>query len=105
MVAEIHLANIFFTDVSASKIRPVLLLKANSFGDILYLPLTSNILVNGFKIDNNNLQEGFLPKTSVVVYEKPGVIAKSLLIKKIGTLHTKAYGEVLNALMHFLQKK
>jgi len=104
MVAEIHLANIYFTDVSASKIRPILLLKVNSFGDVLYLPLTTNIMVNGFKIDSSNLREGLLPKTSVVVHEKPGVIAKSLLIKKIGTLHAETHGEVMKALVDFIQK-
>jgi len=47
MVGEIYLANIFFTNAAASKVRLVLLLKPNSFNDILYLPLTSNTATNG----------------------------------------------------------
>ncbi len=43
MVGEIHLANIYFTDATTAKVRPVLLIKPNSFGDILYLPLTTNL--------------------------------------------------------------
>ncbi len=104
MVGEIHLANIYFTDAVASKVRPVLLLKANSFNDILYLPLTSNTITKGVRIDSNDLQQGYLPKTSIIVYEKPGVIAPNLLIKKIGTLHANTYKRIVNELIQFLQK-
>ncbi len=38
------LANIFFTDATAGKIRPVLLL------DILYMPLTSNTSTKAFQL-------------------------------------------------------
>ncbi len=103
MVGEIHLANIYFTDSSAAKIRPVLLLKANSFNDAVYLPLTSNLLTNGIHIDNNSLKDGYLPKTSVVVYEKPGVIATSLLLKKIATLDTKVNKQIIAELVNFIQ--
>jgi len=104
MVGEIHIANIYFTDASAGKIRPVLLLKANSFNDVLYMPLTSNTSTKGIMIDNSALKEGYIPKTSVIVYEKPGVIAASLLIKKIGTLNQTTYLKIINELIQFLQK-
>ncbi len=67
MVGEIYLANIHFTDAVTAKVRPVLLLKANSFNDMLYLPLTSNTHTKGISIDNNHLETGYLPKTSVVI--------------------------------------
>ena len=103
MVGEIHLASISFTDSSASKIRPVLLLKSNSFNDLLFLPLTSNLNTKGIQIDNRNLKEGNLPKASVVVYEKPGVISSSLLLRKIGTLQTEVYKTIIADLVKFLQ--
>jgi mRNA-degrading endonuclease toxin of MazEF toxin-antitoxin module len=103
MVGEIHLANIYFTDASMAKVRPVLLLKPNSFNDILYLPLTSNLLSKGIHIDNKSLHEGYLPKASVVVYEKPGVIATNLLLRKIGVLQADVYKQILAELVHFLQ--
>ncbi len=62
MVGEIYLANIHFTNAVTAKVRPVLLLKANSFKDMLYLPLTSNIHIKGISIDNNHLETGYLPK-------------------------------------------
>ena len=104
MVGEIHLANIYFTNSAAAKVRPILLLKSNSFDDAVYLPLTSNMSTIGVSIDSNDLTDGFLPKTSVVVYEKPGVIAPALLIKKIGTIQADTYMRVIGELTKFLQK-
>ncbi len=83
---------------------PILLIKTNSFNDILYLPLTSNISTKGITINNSHLLDRFLPKSSVVVFEKPGVIATSLLIKKLGTLKTNMYREVLNEFVRFIQQ-
>jgi hypothetical protein len=103
MVGEIHLANIYFTDASMAKVRPVLLLKANSFNDAIYLPITSNLLTKGVPIDNSSLQEGYLPKASVVVYEKPGVIATNLLIRKIGVLQLDVSSKIITELVGFLQ--
>ncbi len=103
MVGELHLANIYFTDATAAKVRPVLPLKPNSFNDILYLPLTSNTATKGISIDNSHLQEGYLPKVSIVVYEKIGVIATTLLIRKIGTINNNTYRIIINELVKFLQ--
>lgn len=103
MVGEIHLANIYFTNATIAKIRPVLLLKFNSFNDVLYLPLTSNTSTKGISIDNSHLQDGYLPKVSVVVYEKIGVIATTLLIKKIATLNSNTYRQIIAELIKFLQ--
>ena len=103
MVGEIHLANIYFTDATSAKVRPVLLLKPNSFNDVVYLPLTSNTGTKGISIDNSHLQDGYLPKVSIVAYEKIGVIATTLLIKKIATLNNNTYRQIINELVRFLQ--
>ena len=104
MVGEIHLANIYFTDATTAKVRPVLLLKPNSFNDLLYFPLTSNTGTKGISIANNDLQDGYLPKISIVVYEKIGVISTTLLIKKIATLKSNTYRQIINELVKFLQE-
>ncbi|MFT4154111.1 type II toxin-antitoxin system PemK/MazF family toxin [Parafilimonas sp.] len=103
MVGEIYLANIYFTNAAASKVRPVLLLKSNSFGDVLYLPLTSNTNTKGISINNTHLKDGYLPKVSVIVYEKIGVIAQLLLIRKIATLNQNTYKQIMAELVRFLQ--
>ncbi len=103
MVGEIHIAKIYFTDATFFKARPVLLLKRNNFNDVLYLPLTSNMETKGVFIDNSNLQDGYLPRTSIVVYEKIGVIAPALLVKKIATVNSNTYSHIINELVKLLQ--
>lgn len=103
MVGEIHIAKVYFTDASEAKVRPVLLLKKNSFNDILYLPITSNLSLKGVLINNEHLHDGYLPKSSVVVYEKVGVIASTLLIKKIATLDEQFLKQIIKELIQFLQ--
>lgn len=103
MVEEIHLAKIYFTDASSAKIRPILLLKINSFNDILYMPLTSNLTVDGISISPADLQDGYLPKTSIIVYEKISVISPHLLIKKSGIPEVNIFKKVVNKLIDFIQ--
>lgn len=43
MVKSIYLANIQFSDLSKTKIRPVLIIKKNIFGNFIYMLLTSNL--------------------------------------------------------------
>ena len=97
-------SDVYFTNAETAKIRPVLLLKINSFNDFLFMPLTSNTSVKGISIDNSHLADGNLPKTSVLIYEKPGVIAKSLLLKKIGILKEDVYRKVIEEFIQFIQK-
>jgi len=99
---DIYLANIYFSDSSESKIRPILLLKENSYSDFLFLPLTTNLDVPGFKLDNTHLAEGLLPKTSIVVCERIGVIAKNLLTRKIAKLDITTQQQIITELINFI---
>lgn len=45
-----------------------------------------------------NLKDGYLPKTSIGVYEKISVISSQLLIRKIGTLKIDIFKEIVNEL-------
>ena len=105
MVNEIYLAGIRFSDNSASKVRPVLIIKQNSFGDFIFLPLTTNLQLKGFEINNSNLSNGYLPKTSLIIYEKPGVIAPELLIKSLGVLEINSFKKVKSLLIEFLNSE
>ncbi len=74
MVGEIHLANIYFTDASIAKVRPVLLLKPNSFSDVLYMPLTSNSGTKGTAHDTDRPTIIFysaLKRTSLFIRDTP----------------------------------
>lgn len=100
MVGEIHLA----TDALAARVRPVLLLKRNGFNDVLYLPLTTNLLSKGIAINNTNSQDGYLPKASVMVYEKPGVVARTLLLRKITTVDKNTFAHTVRESVSFIQQ-
>jgi len=82
VVGEIYLAEVFFTDFSSSRVRPVLILSEEG-QDVLFLPLTTNLSQPGVLISSKDLEEGHLRKDSVVVVHKIGLLHKSLLLKKL----------------------
>ena len=60
MVGKIFLAKIFYTDISDSKVRPVVIIKENSYKDIIVFPLTTNLLATGLLLNNDKLLKGKL---------------------------------------------
>lgn len=68
------------------------------------MPLTSNVNIKGVSINNTDLQNGYLPKTSIVVYEKLSVISSHLLVKKIGTLESGIFKKIINEFILFVQE-
>lgn len=104
MVGAVYLAHIHFTDGSASKLRPILILKRNSFNDLVYLPLTSNLSIPGIIIKNDSLNKGDLPKDSVIVLEKIGVIAELLLVRKLCEVKESVFKEIKTNLIRFIDQ-
>jgi len=70
VIKDIYLAKIHFTNESGAKIRPVLLIRKNSFGDYVFLPLTSNLESKGVVLESTDTEHRSLPKKSVVLTEK-----------------------------------
>ena len=105
MVRSIFLARIHFTDESGSKLRPILLIKKNSYGDYLFFPLTSNVKSEGVLIDNNNIEKGYLPKQSKIIIEKIGIIAPDLLIKRVAIINQNTFNSVLDHFINFFKSK
>lgn len=68
-------AHIYFANGSDFTIRLTMLPRANSFDNLLCLPLTNNKDTKGVLIDNSNLDGYSLPKMSIQIYKKIGVIA------------------------------
>ncbi len=94
MVRSIVLAKVYFTDVSDYKLRPVLLCQKLVHDDYLYLPLTTNLSVEGFRVESNDLESGSLAKPSVVIVPKISVIHVSLLDRVIGILRADKFEEI-----------
>ena len=94
MVGEIHLAKIYFTDLSAYKIRPVLILKVMD-EDYICLQVSSQIKSDRIVITNSDMVDGQLKKESVVVVPKNFTLHESILSKYIG----KISNELLNTIV------
>lgn len=95
MAQEIVLARIYFTDFSEFKIRPVLVLKNYQKEDFLYLPLSTNLNLDGIIITEEDLVEGFLREKSVVVIPKIGILHRDLVTVKIGVLNDLCFEDVM----------
>ncbi len=99
MVGDIYLAKIYFTDLSAYKIRPVLVIKEVD-EDCVCLQLTSQLKNIGFVVSNDDLSEGELKKDSLVVVPKNFTLHKSILFKIIATLKESKLQEIYKLFCH-----
>lgn len=98
MVRSIALAKVYFTDVSDYKLRPILLFQKVAHDDYLYLPLTTNLSVEGVLIKPSDIESGSLAKPSVVIVPKISVIHASLLDRVIGLLKPDKFEEIKQVL-------
>ena len=75
-----------FTDLSAAKRRPVLVLtKPDGYGDFIALPVTSRPqAVHGIPIENSDLTSGHLPAPSWIRTDRIVTLNVSLVVKSIG---------------------
>lgn len=90
MVGEIHLAKIYFTDLSAYKIRPVLILKVMD-EDCICLQVSSQIKSDRIIITNSDMIDGQLKKESVIVVPKNFTLHKSIFSKYIGKISNELF--------------
>ena len=96
MVGEIYLAEIYFTDLSESKIRPVLVIKELDKEDVICLQFSTKFKEDRIIVSNNDLIEGKLKKDSLVVVPKNFTLNKQLLIKKLGKLKDNKFKEIFD---------
>lgn len=85
-----------FSDLSAHKKRPVLILKAeNVQGDFLAVQITSQPGYEGALIlMQSDFSVGLLPKTSFVRPDKLITLNKSLVAQRIGILTDAAFARI-----------
>jgi len=92
---DIVLCEFYFSDISKSKNRPVLVFKDNlPHDDFVAIPISSKtqkMFEDECLIENNNLKEGSIPKSSKLMIRKTFVVSKQVVIKKYGTLNKESY--------------
>ncbi|PPK51339.1 type II toxin-antitoxin system PemK/MazF family toxin [Marinobacter persicus] len=87
---ELVLCEFHFSDLGASKRRPVIVFRDNlPFDDFVGIPVsskTSTLHKDEFLLEPEDMSEGALPKRSKVMVRKTLVISKAVITKKYGKL-------------------
>jgi CDP-6-deoxy-D-xylo-4-hexulose-3-dehydrase len=93
---DVILSKVVFTDLSEIKKRPVLVINSIHPSDFLALPITtSDTKAFHIPIDNDDFEEGGIPKPSKVLIPKPYILDKSLYIKHYGKLKRKSLENII----------
>lgn len=93
---DVILSKVVFTDLSEIKKRPVLVINSISPSDFLTFPITtSDTKAFYIPIDNDDFEEGGIPKPSKVLVSKPYILEKSLYIKHYGRLRCKSLENII----------
>ena len=106
---EIVLVPFPYTDLSTTKKRPVLIISNDAYNknheDVLVCVITSNQYKDDYSVDieNDNLEVGILPESSVIKVHKLFTIHKSKIIKKFSIVKSNYYGKVENLLIKIIQ--
>ena len=97
--SEVVLLPFPFTDLSASKKRPVLILRKPNFqGDFLAIQITSQPgYENALALHQDDFIFGFLPKKSYVRLDKLVTLNESLVVQRIGQLSAVAFSRIHSA--------
>ena len=94
-----------FSDLSAIKQRPVIVLsKENNGADIITCGITSNLkdATHSIMIENNDLATGQIPATSRIKVDKLFTIEKSIVRKKIGRVNALTMQHVRTAFINLV---
>ena len=85
---EIVLIPVPFSDLSASKKRPVLIVSNDNHNtssfDIVVVAITSNLAQQGISLSNSDMSQGQLPKLSVIRCDKIYSLDRNIVVKSIG---------------------
>lgn len=105
---DIVLVPVPFTDLSATKRRPVLILSSSVYNikssDVVVAAITSNLSTGnyGVIIDSSDLEQGKLPVKSLVRADKIYTLSQTIIIKSLGMVSLEMFSKVLNSLDNML---
>jgi mRNA interferase MazF len=103
---DIVLIPVPFSDLSASKKRPVLVLSNTNYNttkpDMIVVAITSNLIQQGIPISSSDMVTGQLPKPSVIRSDKVYTLDQSIVVKSIGHLSNKIVNSARNDLVKYI---
>lgn len=107
---EIVLVPFPYSDLSSSKRRPVLIVSGNDynqkFQDVLVCVITSNQYADEYsvKLENNDLELGVLPESSVVKAHKLFTIHQSKILKKFSLVENEFFVKIAEKIKHLIEQ-
>jgi len=103
---EVVLIPVPFTDLSATKKRPVLIISNDKYNtadqDIIVAAVTSNLIQKGVSLTNDDLTQGTLPKPSIIRSDKVYTLNQRIVVKKIGRVAEGILDEVCANVVKFI---
>lgn len=98
-----------YSDLSSTKRRPVLIISNNSynqnFRDVLVCAITSNLHIDAYSValENENLEVGILPESSIVKAHKLFTIHQEKIIKKFSLVKAEYLQQVTDKIKHLIE--
>ena len=108
---DLVLVPVPFTDLSSSKVRPVIVLSNNQHNvkteDILVVGVTSVLKSEPYSIDleDQNLEQGKLPLPSRIKCDKIYSLSKKIIVRKIGRINKEKIGEIRKEVNRLIEEK
>lgn len=103
---EIVLIPVPFTDLSATKKRPVMIISNDAYNntnqDILVAAVTSNLIKPGISITFTDMVQGRLPKPSVIRSDKLYTLNQGIVIKSIGRVYEQVLDSVQTEIIRLI---
>ena len=101
---EIVLVPFPFTDMSKSKLRPVLILSNTSYNkkssDFICCGITSNMnnKKNSVILEDTDMKDGTLPKKSRIKFSNIFTLQRDLAVRQIGQINSKKLSIVISSI-------
>ena len=89
---DIVLIPVPFSDLTALKKRPVLVISSDSYNiayqDMIVVAITSNLAQSGIPISTSDMLTGILPKPSIIRSDKIYTLDQRIVTKSVGCVST-----------------
>jgi len=106
---EIVLVPFPYSDLSAVKKRPVVVISNNKFNetseDLVVVAITSKIYSDEYSvsINDNDLEFGQMPEQSVIKVAKFFTISKNKIVKKFSIINEDAFSKVTSKIVQLIE--
>jgi len=101
---EVVLIPIPFSDLKSKKRRPVIVISNNTYNqkteDIVVVAVTSNIEKKDYTIliTQNDMEEGNLPKDSMIRVDKIYSLSQLIVVKRLGKIKKTTFEKIVTIL-------